>query len=654
MKFSRALSLFATLTLALTTLLVPTARPAAADEAPQETAAAPAISLDITRISPAVVEPGQDFTVTATITNNTDAPIADPRIALRIHRFRLGSATELQSWAEAPVSDSAGDVLSTEVFEEPLEPGQSRKFSITGLAQDLRLSGAADAWGPRGIALELTDAGRRVEIVRSFLLWQPTAELPVNRVAIVAPLTVSATEYNERAGRVSAISYDDDARLTQVLKASEASPAISWFVDPEVLAHAPLAWGEQFESLIPGRDILLLPKNDADFSALAHGNGQWLLDLIAAPADGQLLENGRTDVAWPNELSATTAQFLVDQGYRFAMVPPAQQSPALAGTLAHVATEAQDLTLVQPDLELQALLMSSGNSALNAQYLLAHSAIEAREQFALTTDSLVLLPRHWEPDPTDLAYKLSAISQAPWLQLSGVSTVLGGQGTSLSRLADLEPSAGALTPAELAELQELWTEFSQFAEVLPDPEAARSAFYPQLRSLSSVRLREDEQVRSSQLRRLQNSLRTQTGGLEIVPGSTMNLLAEAGSLPITVRNDLDSAAHAFLFLSTESRALEFPERVEVSIPAHSQVLVQVPVRAFASLDVEVRMELQNSAGDVVAPAQELAVRVRADWETAGTTVITVILATGLVAGIVRTIRRGKARTRQNTLEASSE
>ena len=665
MKFGRGSSLFATLTLALTSLLATAAHPATADESPEE----PAITLEITEISPAVVEPGQDFTVQATITNNTAEPIADPRVALRIHRFRLGSNAELLSWAEAPLSDSAGDVLNTLVFEEPLEPGQSRSFEITGLAQDLRLSGAADAWGPRGIAVELTDAGRRIELERTFLLWQPTADLPVNRVAIVAPLAASAAEVPLATGQVTADSYDDGSRLTQVLEASESSAAISWFVDPAVVAQAPIEWTEQLEALIPGRDILLLPVNDADYSALAHGDGQWLVDLAEIDLDSQLLENGRTDVAWPLELSAQTAEFLVAQNYRFAIVPQGQngtgmngtgqpnseqRSPDETATLAHITAGNQNLTLVQPNLDLQALLTSTGNTAQNTQFLLAQTALGARNQLPLTTDSLVLLPRYWQADPADFAYKIAAMEQASWLQLSEISTVLGGQGAALTSLPEVTPGEGALAAADLSELRGLWDRFSEFSQVLPDPAAAQEAYFPRFQALTSVRLRDVASEQDAALHRIGNDLRNNTGGLEIVPGSTLNLLAEAGALPIIVRNDRDEDATVFVQLSTDSRALEFPERVEVTIPANSQQSVQVPVRAFASIDLSVRMELQNADGVRISDLQELTVRVRADWESAGTIVITVILAFGLVAGIIRTIRRGQARTRQDSLEVPSE
>lgn len=655
MKFGRGTSLFATLTLALTSLLAAVAHPATADEASAE----PAISLEITKVAPAVVEPGQDVTIHATITNNTAEPIADPRIALRIHRYRLGSNAELLSWAEAPLSDSAGDVLTTLVFEEPLEPGQSRSFEITGLAQDLGLSGAADAWGPRGIAVELTDAGRRVELERTFLLWQPTTDLPVNRVAIVAPLAASAAEVPLQTGLVSADSYDDASRLTQVLDASGSSPAISWFVDPAVVAQAPVEWAEQLEALIPGRDILLLPVNDADYSALAHADGQWLLDLAETELDSQLLENGRTDVAWPLELSAQTAEFLVAQDYRFAIAPHSQtesseERGAEADTLSHITAGGQNLTLVQPNLELQDLLITTDNTAVTTQFLLAQTALTARNQLPMTTDSLVLLPRYWEANPEDFSYKIAAMEQASWLQLSEISTVLGGQGAAPSALPEITPGAGALAAADVAELAELWGNYSDFSEVLPDPLAAQDTYLPHFRALMSVRLRDAAPERDAALNRLSAELRHNTGGLEIVPGSTMNLLAEAGALPITVRNDLNEDARVFVQLSTDSRALEFPERVEVTIPANSQQLVQVPVRAFASIDVSVRMELQNADGVRIADLQELTVRVRADWESAGTIVITVILAFGLVAGIIRTIRRGQARTRQDTLEVPSE
>src|SRR5690606_23046974 len=61
-------------------------------------------------------------------------------------------------------------------------------------------------------------------------------------------------------------------------------------------------------------------------------------------------------------------------------------------------------------------------------------------------------------------------------------------------------------------------------------------------------------------------------------------------------------------------------------------------------NVTVEVELVSAAQPQVrvAEPQEFVVRVRADWESVGTVVVAVLLGIALVAGIWRTVRRGRS------------
>jgi len=81
------------------------------------------------------------------------------------------------------------------------------------------------------------------------------------------------------------------------------------------------------------------------------------------------------------------------------------------------------------------------------------------------------------------------------------------------------------------------------------------------------------------------------------------------------------------------------------VAAGEQATVRVPVRSVANGDVTIEVALLSPEGRPVAPSSSFGVRVRAEWENVGTGVVAALLGVGLVAGIVRTVRRGRAGTR---------
>jgi hypothetical protein len=68
----------------------------------------------------------------------------------------------------------------------------------------------------------------------------------------------------------------------------------------------------------------------------------------------------------------------------------------------------------------------------------------------------------------------------------------------------------------------------------------------------------------------------------------------------------------------------------------------VPVRAIASGDVAVAVELLTPSGDVIGQPTAFDLQIRAGWENVGTALAAGGVALMLVAGIWRTVRRGKS------------
>src|SRR5690606_40501655 len=81
------------------------------------------------------------------------------------------------------------------------------------------------------------------------------------------------------------------------------------------------------------------------------------------------------------------------------------------------------------------------------------------------------------------------------------------------------------------------------------------------------------------------------------------------------------------------------------VEAGADATVTVPVEAISSGDASVSVALRTEEGSTVAVAETLKVRVRAAWGSAATGVVTAGLVVLLLAGIWRTVKRGRRDTR---------
>lgn len=325
----------------------------------------------VTSVSPQVLEPGEDLTVTATIRNEGTEVLESPRASVRIYRYRMSSREQLSAWAQSGTSSPIGDVAATTVLEEPLAPGKSVTVTVVVPAEDVRLLRTDDAWGPRGITLDVWDGSSRVGLDRTFLIWDSADDLPTTQVgvlsAVVGPATVpeAATEETEpeapaspaptptatpsptgsptasgdgtsgdSTGASDGDAAEDDAltaltasggRLGRLLQATGDYPFVSWAVDPALVdeastgSRAAQAWLAGMEAGAEGREVLRLPWADPDLAAVAHAGAASpatdLLRLAGAVTGGtedSPLWSGAADVLWaadevPDQVTATRA-----------------------------------------------------------------------------------------------------------------------------------------------------------------------------------------------------------------------------------------------------------------------------------------------------------------------------------------------------------
>lgn len=242
-----------------------------------------------------------------------------------------------------------------------------------------------------------------------------------------------------------------------------------------------------------------------------------------------------------------------------------------------------------------------------------------------------------------------------------LATLPGVQLTTLAAARAEAPVAVGIVdlavPAErTALLSNMWaTEpgLAAFATVLDDPTLLTGERRLALLGLSSntwVKLSVSwpEQA-NSYLERSTEIL----GSIQIVESSEINLLSDKGNLPITISNALPWPVTVNVNVSTETAILDVLEdHVPATIEANSQQRAQVPVESVANGTVTLQLALSSPSGVAITPPSFVTINVHAEWETAFTTTIVVLLAAVFVLGIIRTVRkRRKLRRDSDSIEA---
>lgn len=650
------------------------AAPAAGDTAP---APEGTVAVEVTTLEPAVLQSGGTVTVTARVTNGTGTTIGSPAVALNVDTRALSTRSAVEGWATTGLDGRVGAQVSSQDLG-PLEPGASAEVTFSATAAELGLTGRS-AWGPRGLSVVVSDAGARQAAQRTFVLWAPTGEVTPLRVSIVAAVTGPAVDPDPVAYQdtlSAAVGTEDQpGRLGRLLEATAGTPEVAWVADPALVAAAQVAedptvntWADDLLRAAEGRSTFALRPYDPDVAAYAHAGaalpegtplpGADREEALASPTS-----TWRTDLAWPADpvpdiatttLAAASGATTMVAGPG-ALVPDESLTYTPSG-IASVPTAAGAVTTLVADPVLTPLVASGdGSGVAETQRLLAETAVIARERPAEQRQVVVALPRTWEPEPSLFTARLGALGSAAWVSLAPVDELLATAPTDVARAAlpETSPAADEIPASQLRSLDRSRADLAAFATVAADPTAITQPLDPGFVTPTAVAYRAAAAARSVAVQHAELAAATVRGSLT-VRSRPILFVAEEQDLPVRVSSTLTQEATVQVVLRPDDPRLRAPRRETVTVPAATrdrdgrvvpaEATVDVPVEAFGSGNVTVEVELVSDAQPQVrvAEPQEFVVRVRADWESVGTVVVAVILGIGLVAGIWRTIRRGRS------------
>lgn len=668
---------------------------------------------ELAAVTPAVVTPGADLTVSGSLRAGSDGAVpAGSLVQLRLQRSVLSTREGVAGWVD-PAQTAVGSLLSSQPLAQALAPGAALPVSFTVPAEDLGLSDRPDAWGPRGISVTVRDSTETEYLVttRTHLTWFPVAEATSRTdLSVLVPLTGSSPDPVTGTNDLDALAAltAPGSRLDAVLQGA-AVPGVTVVLDPAVLdatdvsppAPDPLAsdaqtggtaadgaggadagpgpaadvelWRDRVRAVADTHDVLLLPYADPDLAALAHADQAQVAELAEEQARSvtqQVLGEGvRTDVAWVpgGDVDPETLDLLAGLGRRAVVLDDTAQPPldpprdTPSGRSTVRGGQAPTDGLVD-DGPLSSALSAVDDAATGTgapgadvvatQRLLAESAAVTLEHPGVGRHLLATAPRDWSPSAEQAVAALTALTTAPWLRVAPLQDLLDSAPGDVARapveLTEQE-RAEELPPAGVAGVGSTLTTTEAVAAAMDDPRptvrrAQRSAV-----ALVATHWRTDRAGWQDAVSGYAARLTALRNAVRVVPGSTVTQVSRNVELPVTLENDLDQPVTVVVDVRPESSRLVVTRRDTVTLPANDRTVLYVPVRGVGNGDTSVRVELLTTGGTSLGDPVRTRVLVRADWETQGTFLLAGFAALVLVAGLVRTFRRGPRRRSHNPL-----
>lgn len=172
-------------------------------------------SIVITSVGDSLLEPDEDLTVEATVTNPGTEPFTVTEESLWGQRQSALTRTRLLNFMRG--NAVALDQLASDPTERVVAAGESITFSFTVDRDSLRWGTSEAVWGPHGVEMSVTlsDGSRLSD--RSVVVATPSYTLTPMPTGVVVPLNVSATE-------MSSSSTLQDTIATNLAAGTETTP----------------------------------------------------------------------------------------------------------------------------------------------------------------------------------------------------------------------------------------------------------------------------------------------------------------------------------------------------------------------------------------------------------------------------------------------
>lgn len=603
--------------------------PALADDHDDDLPMGPALSTAIESATPSLLTPTTALAVRVQATAGVKA-VTGVRTTMALTSEPLATTEQLDAFLESPELAPRREVAAVDL--RAFDMGRPRVVGTLGAGQTASMSVLADPVAlalPRGTSgvygVVLTTTGVDAEpVTQAFVITWSDSKVPSLNVAVVA--TISGSPQRSAA----LFSAADD-------------PAVVLLADPTALATM-----EGGRPGITGREIYALPAGHLDIASVVHAGTENLLDFALARSTA----NAPTPLGWV-AVPASLDQAIVDSvhargalavlaGPRTGLAPPA------SGPVGeYMTTTGESIPVVVADARLSGVLGSTAASDVTAPArLVAEAALRATAAGGDRAGTVVISPGDsWVVDGSRSSTAVDALFAAPWVTTVGLGSVLSLPNRETLESPDASTTDGDVDPSDMVALQQVVWRINDVAMATDAPDHLLNGPARALLAAVSLPLRSDADVRASAISAAHAQADVVVNAVTVTSSSELTLVSTSGNVPITVRNELSAPVTVRVVMTSRSPSLLIDDQPLVTIAAGVEQTVLVPITGVSSDDVKVTVALRNEDGATLAVAKTLEVRVRAEWGNAATGVVTGGLVILLIAGVWRTIRRGRRDTR---------
>jgi hypothetical protein len=648
------------------------------------------IDLTLSPLSNGILRPGQPLPTAVRIDNGTAESVTPSEVTLELGADPLPDRGALSAWLSAPSPDGLPAVGSAPV--EAIPSGEDATASIVVAPEDPALAARVPGVYPLR-ASTIVDGDR---IVSTSVVIVPDDAVAAS-VGVIVPITAPP-------GTAGLLSIDDlalltaaDGALTAQLDAVEGTAAIL-AIDPAVVAAirargttAPataIEWLTRLEALPNARfalqyaDADLTPQMQAGLPAplqptslAAYVSAQTIPEPqtpAATPTPGtenagepQLPDLAQltsvepdafAGVLWPAtgtagaDVVAALGGTTVAGAPSLTLVPSATTSAGEGDRTTRARATATGAQLLVYDTGVSAALdraAGEGESSRRGAPLAeatAHLAFAARESGGQPL--LVTVDRGTDRERLSLRAAITAATLAPGVTPVGMTELAAAEPIEVS-IAEIPADAARV--GELTQMLAGETEVANFATILDDPALLTGRQRAEVLQLLAVGWRDDPEAAATAFTAHRERTRETLDAVGILPSSVLNLISYDANFGPWVRNDLPYPVNLELVAQPNDPRLIVAERTPVSASAASNTRVTIPVQArVGSGTVIVTMQLYSPTGVPIGAVQSAEVEVRAEWETIGLIILVSLMVLFFGLGIVRTVRRRRARALEDT------
>lgn len=628
----------------------------------------PAIELIAAPANSGIVRPDGSASVRVTITNTGSVSTGDMVVSLDIDGSTVATPDDLTQWL-------GGATVSIETVPAATAPVSALDPQASAVL-DLIVSDArtvfAGPFGARLAAITVTGAdapadGTPLARDRTAVVWVPDGTTaPVAATTFVAAIATPGESAGFLSADVLARYTAAGGALTRTLDAVAGRPVLL-AVDPRVVASIRLLGDDAPADAVVFLDRLLAAPNESFL--LPWADADPLVTIAAASRPVPRPEGTGVVTVAPGAVDETPAPS-PDPSDAVTIDELAQWPATLGGiawaeagllTAAAVPVLSDDGTsvLIAPGSSLESMapvqqvgdvrvlrtddVLSSAARAASlavSQQRFDHAMARVSAVLASTAAAEPGIPVIIPLERDQLAGTgrlLDTIAQTvalPWATGALASDALS---RSASSSAVVEPTVDDTRVAAARAALEAEAADRAFASIAVTPASITDLRRLELLAALSVGWGDQSVDALQQFVRESADLQS---SVQVVESSTITLLADRASLPVTVQNDLDVAVRVFVKVEPDTTQLRVLDtRVETLVEPRSQTRALVPVESLTNGQVDITVTVRDAGGAIIGNPTRVALNLQAGWETAGTIAMAVALILLLGFGIIRDVRK---------------